>query len=176
MAEQLSVYQQTLREKTRQMKAMASELNMYQVRGLYNSVTTSHSVEQQPLRPYLQRAIASGTRPIAYPLAFLWGLLLTNYYYNVIDVLVIWQCLTLDLNPVLRPSTRPNPPPPQAQVSEYKYEIERLVRELNEVKRKYFEQRRKEQIQGGTGPFGGTMGKPMSGTMGGQGMGPLDNA
>jgi chromosome segregation ATPase len=30
VAEQLSVYQQNLREKTRQMKAMASELNMYQ--------------------------------------------------------------------------------------------------------------------------------------------------
>merc|ERR1712166_1411921 len=30
VAEQLSIYQQNLREKTRQMKAMASELNMYQ--------------------------------------------------------------------------------------------------------------------------------------------------
>ena len=30
MAEQLSVYQATLKEKTRQMKAMAAELNMYQ--------------------------------------------------------------------------------------------------------------------------------------------------
>merc|ERR1711865_1090815 len=29
-AEQLSVYQQNLKDKTRQMKAMASELNMYQ--------------------------------------------------------------------------------------------------------------------------------------------------
>lgn len=30
VAEQLSVYQASLKEKTRQMKAMASELNMYQ--------------------------------------------------------------------------------------------------------------------------------------------------
>merc|ERR1711898_63700 len=30
VAEQLSVYQQNLKDKTRQMKAMASELNMYQ--------------------------------------------------------------------------------------------------------------------------------------------------
>merc|ERR1740130_1980927 len=30
VAEQLSIYQQNLRDKTRQMKAMASELNMYQ--------------------------------------------------------------------------------------------------------------------------------------------------
>ncbi len=33
----------------------------------------------------------------------------------------------------------------QAQVNEYKYEIERLVRELNEMKLVFFEQRKKEQ-------------------------------
>merc|ERR1711964_582331 len=64
VAEQLSIYQQSLKEKTRQMKAMASELNMY-----------------------------------------------------------------------------------QAQVNEYKYEIERLTRELQDIKRKYFEQKRREQIK-----------------------------
>ncbi|PNH05361.1 hypothetical protein TSOC_008387 [Tetrabaena socialis] len=64
VAEQLSIYQANLREKTKQMKAMASELNMY-----------------------------------------------------------------------------------QAQVNEYKYEIERLVRELNEMKRKYFEGKRREQVE-----------------------------
>jgi hypothetical protein len=32
VADQLSVYQGNLREKTKQMKAMAAELNMYQVR------------------------------------------------------------------------------------------------------------------------------------------------
>ncbi|KAG2443529.1 hypothetical protein HXX76_001881 [Chlamydomonas incerta] len=64
VAEQLSIYQANLREKTKQMKAMASELNMY-----------------------------------------------------------------------------------QAQVNEYKYEIERLVRELNEMKRKYFEGKRREQME-----------------------------
>mmetsp|Transcript_12291 Transcript_12291/g.30037 ORF Transcript_12291/g.30037 Transcript_12291/m.30037 type:complete len:870 (-) Transcript_12291:348-2957(-) len=64
VAEQLSIYQANLREKTKQMKAMASELNMY-----------------------------------------------------------------------------------QAQVNEYKYEIERLVRELNDMKRKYFEQKRREQME-----------------------------
>lgn len=63
VAEQLSVYQQNLKEKTRQMKAMASELNMA-----------------------------------------------------------------------------------QAQVNEYKYEIERLSRELQVVKRKYFEQKKREQL------------------------------
>lgn len=35
----------------------------------------------------------------------------------------------------------------QAQVNEYKYEIERLVRELNEMKRKYFEGKRREQME-----------------------------
>ena len=33
----------------------------------------------------------------------------------------------------------------ESQVSEYKYEIERLARELQEVKKKYFMQKKKEQ-------------------------------
>jgi hypothetical protein len=41
-------------------------------------------------------------------------------------------------------------PPPlspyKAQVNEYKYEIERTNRELQDVKRKYYQQRRKEQL------------------------------
>merc|ERR1711968_236932 len=71
VAEQLSVYQQNLKDRTRQMKAMASELNMY-----------------------------------------------------------------------------------QAQVNEYKYEIERLNRELQEVKKRYFDHKRREQLaleKGGQG-------------------------
>jgi uncharacterized phage infection (PIP) family protein YhgE len=63
VAEQLSIYQQNLRDKTRQMKAMASELNMY-----------------------------------------------------------------------------------QAQVNEYKYEIERLNRDLQDVKKRYFDHKRREQL------------------------------
>lgn len=62
VAEQLSIYQQTLKEKTKQMKGMSSELNMY-----------------------------------------------------------------------------------EAQVKEYKYEIERLAKELQESKKKYYMQKRKEQ-------------------------------
>jgi chromosome segregation ATPase len=62
VAEQLQMYQATLKEKTKQMKSMASELNMY-----------------------------------------------------------------------------------ESQVSEYKYEIERLARDLQEVKKKYFMQKKKEQ-------------------------------
>jgi len=34
----------------------------------------------------------------------------------------------------------------QAQVNEYKYENERLVREMNETKRKYFESKKREQV------------------------------
>jgi len=64
VAEQLSIYQQTLKEKTKQMKSMASELNMY-----------------------------------------------------------------------------------EAQVQEYKYEIERLSRELQDIKKKYFMQKKREQQQ-----------------------------
>ena len=72
VAEQLSIYQQNLRDKTRQMKAMASELNMY-----------------------------------------------------------------------------------QAQVNEYKYEIERLNRELQEVKKRYFDHKRREQLERERGAMGG---------------------
>lgn len=64
VAEQVSVYQQNLREKTRQMKAMASELNMY-----------------------------------------------------------------------------------QAQTAEYRYEIERLTRDMQDLKRKYYEAKRREQLE-----------------------------
>lgn len=62
VAEQLTIYQQTLKEKTKQMKGMASELNMH-----------------------------------------------------------------------------------ESQVAEYKYEIERIARELQDVKKKYFMQKKKEQ-------------------------------
>ena len=34
----------------------------------------------------------------------------------------------------------------QAQVNEYKYEIERVTRELQDLKRKYYQQKRKEQL------------------------------
>ena len=33
------------------------------------------------------------------------------------------------------------------QVNEYKYEIERLMRELADMKRRYFEQKRREQAE-----------------------------
>merc|ERR1712224_803467 len=45
----------------------------------------------------------------------------------------------------------------QAQVNEYKFEIERLTRELQDVKKKYFEQKRREQLNR-DGPMEG---KPM---------------
>ena len=66
VAEQVSVYQRQLREKTRQMKAMASELNMY-----------------------------------------------------------------------------------QAQSSEYKYEVDKLTRDLGDVKKKYFDHKRRQEVERG---------------------------
>jgi len=80
VAEQLSVYQTNLREKTKQMKAMAAELNMY-----------------------------------------------------------------------------------QAQVNEYKFEIERLTRELQDVKKKYFEQKKKQNQ--GQDPGQGKAGQMRTGTV-----------
>eukprot|EP00882_Tetradesmus_deserticola_P008907 GHRQ01009397.1.p1 GENE.GHRQ01009397.1~~GHRQ01009397.1.p1 ORF type:complete len:575 (+),score=315.40 GHRQ01009397.1:1157-2881(+) len=82
VAEQLSIYQASLRDKTKQLKAMASELNMY-----------------------------------------------------------------------------------QAQVAEYKYEIERLTRDLGGLKKKYFEAKKREQLDkeaargsGAAGALGGAAG------------------
>lgn len=43
------------------------------------------------------------------------------------------------------------------QVNEYKYEIERLTRELSDMKRRYFEQKRREQAD--AAGKGGTAGK-----------------
>jgi hypothetical protein len=40
------------------------------------------------------------------------------------------------------------------QVNEFKYEIERLVRELSEMKRRYFEQKRREQAENSKQPAG----------------------
>lgn len=34
----------------------------------------------------------------------------------------------------------------QAQVNEYKYEVERLTRDVQDMKRKYYQQKRKEQL------------------------------
>ena len=34
----------------------------------------------------------------------------------------------------------------QAQISEYKFEIERLARELQDTKKRYFDQKKKEQV------------------------------
>lgn len=35
----------------------------------------------------------------------------------------------------------------EAQVNEYKYEISRLMREMSDIKKRYFEQKRKEQLE-----------------------------
>ena len=84
VAEQLGVYQTNLKTKTRQMKAMASELNMY-----------------------------------------------------------------------------------QAQINEYKYEIERFSRELQDMKKKYYNNKRKEQLEQEMRleTFDGSRGAQMSKTM-----------
>ena len=79
MAEQLPVYQSSLRNKTRQMKPMLPELNMY-----------------------------------------------------------------------------------QAQVAEFKHEIERPTRELQDVKRKYYEQKRRRQLAANMDLEGRSLGKPQA--------------
>lgn len=46
---------------------------------------------------------------------------------------VVWQSMASELNMY------------ESQVSEYKYEIERLARELQDVKKKYYMQKKKDQ-------------------------------
>ena len=52
----------------------------------------------------------------------------------------------------------------QAQVNEHRFEIERLTRELQDVKRKYYENKRKEQLK--REMFGGVGGGQASGMNG----------
>lgn len=70
--------------------------------------------------------------------------------------LALVQLLTPTINQRL-PTTRCHPPPAATrQVAESKHEIERLQREMNEVKKKYFEQRReaREAAASGAKPAG----------------------
>lgn len=55
--------------------------------------------------------------------------------------------LTLSPSYFSSPSHFPPSHVSHPQVNEYKYEIERLVRELNDMKRKYFETKRREQME-----------------------------
>jgi hypothetical protein len=45
----------------------------------------------------------------------------------------------------------------QAQVNEYRYDVERLNRELQDTKRKYYQQKRKDQIVKDMGGLGGSV-------------------
>ena len=70
----------------------------------------------------------------------------------------------------------------QAQVNEYKYEKERMIRELQELKRKYYEQRRKERLMKESTNVSSAGGESMAGpggakaAMGGTGTGSAQHA
>lgn len=103
VAEQLTIYQQTLKEKTKQMKVRQ---------------------QQQHLLHFL--------------IALCWkfydilvmGLIVS---FSELFLLFLVQSMASELNMY------------ESQVNEYKYEIERIARELQEVKKKYFMQKKKEQ-------------------------------
>ena len=57
----------------------------------------------------------------------------------------------------------------QAQVNEYKFEIERLTRELQDVKRKYYEQKRRDQLVREKMKRSAEMEMSMEGAVGGNG-------
>lgn len=81
-------------------------------------------------------------------------------------VVVEWAERGADVFPIAPPCIPPPHPSPctppwphPCQVAEYKHEIERLQREMNEVKKKYFEQKREQRLAaagsqgaGGAGP------------------------
>jgi hypothetical protein len=138
VAEQLSAYQGGLREKTKQMKAMASELNMYQAQARAPPLQALHALVlhayvlgnfaldicEPPVR------LAAGaqahwlrTRRLALLHAPRWAHHTTALAKHA-KLLKRWL-----------------------QVNEYKYEIERLMRELADMKRRYFEQKRREQAE-----------------------------
>lgn len=87
VAEQLAVYQQNLKEKQRQMKAMNSELEMYKVRAPAGAAVPA----RRPPRPHARARTHA-----------------------------------------------------QAQVSEYKYDIERLNDEMERLRQRYFKRMRKQ--------------------------------
>ena len=125
VAEQLSVYQATLRQKTGQMKAMASELNMYQVRRRRRS----KDGEGGHACPHVYRPLG-GFRVC---------------HRRSLPAPEGRTCSSVHLAhaiPSLSPALHL-----QAQVNEYKYEIERLTRDLQDMKRKFYETKRREQIE-----------------------------
>lgn len=99
VAEQLTIYQQTLKEKTKQMKVMPSCTFFF----FLNICST--------------------------PLNFKY--LGKDFEFNL--CCLFFQSMASELNMY------------ESQVNEYKYEIERIARELQEVKKKYFMQKKKEQ-------------------------------
>lgn len=132
VAEQLSIYQANLREKTKQMKAMASELNMYQAQVGRPCVCVFGNGERLG-------SVQAQVVGMCYALGLASVLLRPTLHLPAPLGLPCPACPPGDLCPPLDP--------PVPQVNEYKYEIERLVRELNDMKRKYFEQKRREQME-----------------------------
>jgi hypothetical protein len=105
-AEQLSTYQANIREKNKQMKSMASELNTYQAQvwphccDLGSVSAPSHDARLKFQHSWVQHVSRQH----------------------------VTHC---------------------SQANEYKYEIERLTLDLNDMKRRYFAQKRKEQFKAG---------------------------
>jgi hypothetical protein len=133
-AEQAALYRGSLRAKAKQLKAMAAELGMAQAQASRGGGACSNA-----------RSGGLGVRARAGPPC---GAPLPNTPPP-------WRAPP---PPTVRPTTHaapnqpPNPSPTtphthRAQVAEYKYEIERLTAQLAELKRRWFEAKRREQQQ-----------------------------
>lgn len=122
VAEQVALYQGSLRDKTKQLKAMASELNMCQAQARRPTARARGGggwggAPGGSCQPQTQ----GGRRP---------GV------HRADTLRHVQTCAPQIGSPFHR-----------TQVAEYKYEIERLSRELSELKRRWFEAKKREQQQ-----------------------------
>lgn len=122
VAEQLSTYQANMREKNKQMKSMASELNVYQAQVCSGSAPGSckYAIFQYLLPESSSCACSSSTSVVCLP------------------------CSPIDSTPRFAFPSLSAVCGDVLQANEYKYEIERLTMELSDMKRRYFVQKRKE--------------------------------
>jgi hypothetical protein len=138
VAEQLSVYQQSLQERTKQMELMEAELSMSHTQARAAHVDpdddsdeggSPHDGAMPPPPDHSDSRCVEMRRDAS-------------------------RCVEMHAAPERRslPSIVPSRSSPLAapQASEYKYEIARITKELREVKKKFFEQKRREQHQNET--------------------------
>eukprot|EP00965_Chrysotila_dentata_P045125 1498911-Pleurochrysis_carterae.AAC.2 len=130
VAEQLSVYQASLQEREKQMEQMGAELTLYQTqaRSFSRIVVQSCHAHAESLSDGQTLEYALNAR------------LAQRHLIQCDHALTLPASRARNFKTALLLSLLFT-----AQVSEYKQEISRINKELKEVKRKYFEQKKREQ-------------------------------